>query len=154
PHRSLSVFLRQSLDQLFRGHKHSARWHDCEAQPGQCKKPNRWITTLAAQQGRRRLGRHRRLHRHQSDDRRIGHCLPQQQQQQQKQRLACGARAIEWAFLPNWSAKLEYDFLGWTAGHLLFQLGSLPATLSPRAIATSQMVKVGISYLFNWSRGY
>jgi outer membrane immunogenic protein len=52
---------------------------------------------------------------------------------------------IEWAFWPNWSAKVEYNYLGLVIGHLLFLLGRLPpyiysspATPSPRAIETSR----------------
>jgi outer membrane immunogenic protein len=58
---------------------------------------------------------------------------------------------IEWAFANNWSAKLEYDYLG-----LGSQTFTVPAgspflandifTVSNRNI---QMVKVGINYLFN-----
>jgi outer membrane immunogenic protein len=58
----------------------------------------------------------------------------------------------EWAFAPNWSVKLEYDYLG-LGNRTLF----IPAT-SPFLAGDTftfnnrnvQMVKVGVNYLFNW----
>jgi outer membrane immunogenic protein len=58
---------------------------------------------------------------------------------------------IEWAFLPNWSAKVEYNYLGlddrtFTVPAASPFLASDTFTQSNRSI---QMVKVGINYLFN-----
>ena len=60
---------------------------------------------------------------------------------------------IEWAFLPNWSAKVEYNYLGLDDRTFIVPAGPLflagdTFTQSNRNI---QMVKVGINYLFNWS---
>jgi outer membrane immunogenic protein len=58
----------------------------------------------------------------------------------------------EWMFVPNWSVKFEYDYLG--LGNRTF---FIPATapLLPGDTFTSnnrniQMVKFGVNYLFNW----
>jgi outer membrane immunogenic protein len=58
---------------------------------------------------------------------------------------------VEWAFAPNWTVKLEYDFLG---------LNSLPvvSTTAPATVVANsssnnhnlQMFTVGVNYLFNW----
>jgi hypothetical protein len=92
-------------------------------------------------QGRWRLGRQRRLHR-----RRIDHRL----QQQHQQRLAGD---IEWAFLPNWSAKVEYNYLGLDDRTFTVPAGSpfLAGDTFTQSNRSIQMVKVGINYLFNSS---
>ena len=62
---------------------------------------------------------------------------------------------IEWAFAPNWSAKLEYNYLGLDDRTFVVPAGTVPPlflagetfTQSNRNI---QMVKVGINYRFNW----
>jgi outer membrane immunogenic protein len=61
---------------------------------------------------------------------------------------------IEWAFAPNWSAKIEYDFLGlnsrtFTVPDGGFFAGDTFTTSNPNV----QMVKVGINYLFNYGVG-
>ena len=59
---------------------------------------------------------------------------------------------IEWAFAPNWSTKLEYDYLGLSsrtftvAGGAPFLAGDV-FTTGNRNIS---MVKLGVNYLFNW----
>jgi outer membrane immunogenic protein len=61
---------------------------------------------------------------------------------------------IEWAFAPNWSVKIEYDYLG-----LNNQTFTIPAGvfLASDTFTTSnpnvQMVKVGVNYLFNYGVG-
>ena len=59
---------------------------------------------------------------------------------------------VEWAFTNNWTAKLEYDYLG-----LSSQTTTVPLTspiLAGDTITTNtrdlEMVKVGINYLFNY----
>jgi outer membrane immunogenic protein len=61
---------------------------------------------------------------------------------------------IEWAFTPNWSAKIEYDYLGlnsqtFTAPAGGFLAGDTFTTNSNNV----QMVKVGVNYLFNYGVG-
>jgi outer membrane immunogenic protein len=60
---------------------------------------------------------------------------------------------IEWAFLPNWSAKVEYNYLGLEDRTFTVPAGSpflAGDTFTPNR--SIQMVKVGINYLFTWSR--
>ena len=60
---------------------------------------------------------------------------------------------IEWGFAPNWTARLEYDFLG-----LNNQTFTVPAGTSFGNPASSititdrdvQTLTVGVNYLFNW----
>ena len=54
---------------------------------------------------------------------------------------------VEWAFAPNWTARLEYDFLG-----LSSQTFNVPAigdvvTIKNRDVQT---LTLGLNYLFNW----
>jgi len=60
---------------------------------------------------------------------------------------------IEWAFAPNWSAKVEYNYLGLEDRTFTVPAGSpfLAGDTFTRN-RNIQMVKVGINYLFNWSR--
>jgi len=54
---------------------------------------------------------------------------------------------VEWAFAPNWTVKLEYDFLG------LNSLPTAPATVVANGSGNNhnlQMFTVGVNYLFNW----
>src|SRR5215831_7465548 len=63
---------------------------------------------------------------------------------------------IEWAFAPNWSAKVEYNYLGLDDRTFIVPAGVpgfLPGDTSTQSNRNIQMVKVGINYLFNWS-GY
>jgi outer membrane immunogenic protein len=63
---------------------------------------------------------------------------------------------IEWALAPNWSVKIEYDYLGlnsqtFTAPAGTFLAGDTFTTSKPNV----QMVKVGANYLFKyWVGGY
>jgi outer membrane immunogenic protein len=59
---------------------------------------------------------------------------------------------IEWAFALNWSAKVEYNHIGFDSRTFTFPVGSLflvGDTLVERN-REIQTVKVGINYLFNW----
>jgi outer membrane immunogenic protein len=62
---------------------------------------------------------------------------------------------IEWAFLPNWSAKVEYNHLGLDDRTFIVPAGSpfLPGDTFTRS-RDINLVKVGINYRFNWSGGY
>jgi outer membrane immunogenic protein len=63
---------------------------------------------------------------------------------------------IEWAFAPNWSAKVEYNYLGLDDRTFIVPAGVpgfLPGDTFTQSNRNIQMVKVGINYLFNWS-GY
>jgi outer membrane immunogenic protein len=60
---------------------------------------------------------------------------------------------IEWAFLPNWSAKVEYNYLGLEDRTFTVPAGSpFLAGDTFTHNRSIQMVKVGINYLFTWSR--
>jgi outer membrane immunogenic protein len=67
-------------------------------------------------------------------------------------RLGAG---IEWAFLPNWSAKVEYNYLGLDDRTFTVPAGFpfLSGDTFTQNNRNIQMVKVGINYRFNWS-GY
>src|SRR5262247_2673054 len=58
---------------------------------------------------------------------------------------------IEWAFLPNWSAKVEYNYLGLGDRTFTVPAGSpfLASDTFTQSNRSIQMVKVGINYLFN-----
>jgi len=63
---------------------------------------------------------------------------------------------IEWAFAPNWSAKVEYNYLGLDDRTFIVPAGVpgfLPGDTFTQSNRNIQMVKVGVNYLFNWS-GY
>jgi outer membrane immunogenic protein len=57
-------------------------------------------------------------------------------------------------FRPNWSAKVEYNYLGLDDRTFVVPAG-VPPFLAGDTFTQSnrniQMVKVGINYLFNWS---
>ena len=61
---------------------------------------------------------------------------------------------IEWAFAPNWSAKVEYNFLGLDDRRFIAPVGFItPGFAGDSFIERNrdiQMVKVGINYRFNW----
>jgi outer membrane immunogenic protein len=62
---------------------------------------------------------------------------------------------IEWAFAPNWSAKVEYNFLG-LDDRTFIAPGGFGRLAGDTFFVTNrdiQMVKVGVNYRFNWS-GY
>jgi opacity protein-like surface antigen len=52
---------------------------------------------------------------------------------------------IEWAFAPNWTAKIEYDFLGLNNQSFTVPVGtpSLAAMLSPSPIVTRKRCRLG-----------
>jgi outer membrane immunogenic protein len=61
---------------------------------------------------------------------------------------------IEWAFAPNWSAKVEYNYLGLDDRTFIVPAavpGFLPGDTFTQSNRNIQMVKVGVNYLFNWS---
>jgi outer membrane immunogenic protein len=62
---------------------------------------------------------------------------------------------IEWAFAPNWSAKVEYNFLGLDDRTFVTPFGfqRLAGDTFFERNRDIQMVKVGINYRFSWS-GY
>jgi outer membrane immunogenic protein len=62
---------------------------------------------------------------------------------------------IEWAFAPNWSAKVEYNYLGLDDRTFTVPVGSpfLAGDTFTQSNRNVQMVKAGINYRFNWS-GY
>jgi outer membrane immunogenic protein len=51
----------------------------------------------------------------------------------------------EWAFAPNWSAKLEYDYLGLNGE----QIGANTGTIFTLSNPNVQQVTVGVNYLFH-----
>ena len=60
---------------------------------------------------------------------------------------------VEWAFAYNWSAKIEYDYLGLSSRSFTVPAGS--PILAGDTFTTGnnnniQMVKFGINYRFNW----
>jgi outer membrane immunogenic protein len=59
---------------------------------------------------------------------------------------------IEWGFAPNWTAKIEYDFLG--LNNQTFTVPAGAPFLVGDAITTTnrdvQTLTVGLNYLFNW----
>ena len=70
--------------------------------------------------------------------------------------MARPAAVGEWAIAPNWSVKIEYDYLGlngrtFTVPAGGFLAGDIFTTSNPNV----QMVKVGANYLFKyWAGGY
>jgi outer membrane immunogenic protein len=62
---------------------------------------------------------------------------------------------IEWAFAANWSAKVEYNYLGLEDRTFVVPAGSpfFPGDTFTRGNRNIQMVKGGINYRFNWG-GY
>jgi outer membrane immunogenic protein len=53
---------------------------------------------------------------------------------------------IEYAFAPNWSAKLEYDHIDYVGRDLLFT--GIPGNSIMRESVSDSLVKVGINYHF------
>jgi outer membrane immunogenic protein len=62
---------------------------------------------------------------------------------------------VEWAFAQNWSAKVEYNYLGLEDRTFTVPAGSpfFPGDAFTRSNRNVQMVKAGINYRFNWG-GY
>jgi outer membrane immunogenic protein len=58
---------------------------------------------------------------------------------------------IEWAFATNWSAKIEYDFLGLTDRTFIVPSGVLAGDTFTTHDRDLQMVKFGINYRFGWT---
>jgi outer membrane immunogenic protein len=60
---------------------------------------------------------------------------------------------VEWAFTNNWTARVEYDYVGLSNESFTVPAGFPPATVGD-VISTNnrniQMVTVGVNYLFNW----
>jgi len=60
---------------------------------------------------------------------------------------------VEYAFAPNWTAKVEYDFLGLSNTSFTVPAGALGLPTG-YTVSTSnrdiQMLTVGFNYLFNW----
>lgn len=62
---------------------------------------------------------------------------------------------IEWAFAPNWSAKVEYDYLALSSRTFTLPPGGfLPGDTFTSSNPNVQMVKFGLNYLFNGIGGY
>jgi outer membrane immunogenic protein len=59
---------------------------------------------------------------------------------------------LEWAFANNWTAKIEYDYLGLNSRSFTVPAGSpfLAGDTFNTGSNNVQTVKVGINYLFNW----
>jgi outer membrane immunogenic protein len=55
-----------------------------------------------------------------------------------------GGGGIEWAFAPNWTAKLEYQYLG-------LSMHSFVADRFTVNNASVQTLTLGVNYLFNWA---
>src|SRR5262249_46577647 len=64
---------------------------------------------------------------------------------------------IEYAFLPNWSAKVEYDFFDFGTKDQTFTspllLSPFTATASTSIREVVHTVKVGVNYRFDWGSG-
>jgi outer membrane immunogenic protein len=60
---------------------------------------------------------------------------------------------VEWAFYNNWTARLEYDYVGLSNTTLTVPATSpvLPGDVFTTHNRNIQLVTVGINYLFNWS---
>ena len=55
---------------------------------------------------------------------------------------------LEWAFTPNWSAKIEYNYLDFGSKTYNF---TAPGAAATAAIDSAyHLVKAGINYRFNW----
>ena len=57
---------------------------------------------------------------------------------------------IEWAFAPNWTARIEYDKLFLDNRSFTVQSGALTGDTLTVFHRDVQTVTVGINYLFNW----
>jgi outer membrane immunogenic protein len=61
---------------------------------------------------------------------------------------------IEWAFAPNWSVKIEYDYLGLNSRTFTVPAGGfLAGDTFTTGKPSVQMVKVGANYLFKYAVG-
>jgi opacity protein-like surface antigen len=61
---------------------------------------------------------------------------------------------VEWAFANNWSAKIEYDYLGLSSQTFAVPAGSpfLAGDTFTTNSRSVQMVKAGVNFLFNGGR--
>jgi outer membrane immunogenic protein len=60
---------------------------------------------------------------------------------------------IEWAFAYNWSAKIEYDYLGLSGQNFTTPVGFLPGGVVDTFSTSNhniQMIKLGVNYRFGW----
>jgi outer membrane immunogenic protein len=59
---------------------------------------------------------------------------------------------VEWGFAPNWTARLEYDFLGLNSSSTTVPVTSpvIPGDVVIVNNRDVQTVTVGINYLFKW----
>jgi len=62
---------------------------------------------------------------------------------------------VEYAFLPNWSAKIEYNYIDFGTQNLSFPLTTTPAvaglpTIPAQVKETMQIVKAGVNYRFSY----
>ncbi len=57
---------------------------------------------------------------------------------------------IEYALDDNWSAKIEYDYLGFGSQSMSFTTITPPATLGSNASLNVQEIKAGLNYRFSW----
>jgi outer membrane immunogenic protein len=64
---------------------------------------------------------------------------------------------VEWAFTTNWTARLEYDYVGLNSRSFTipvgFPVGVAGDVFTTRNNRNVQMVTVGVNYLFNWGGG-
>jgi outer membrane immunogenic protein len=56
---------------------------------------------------------------------------------------------VEWGFAPNWSAKLEYNYIDFGSTNIAV-LGTVSGVTNISSTATVNVVKGGINYRFNW----
>lgn len=57
---------------------------------------------------------------------------------------------LEYALDDNWSAKIEYDYLGFGSQSMNFSTITPSATLTPNASLNVQEIKAGLNYRFSW----
>ena len=58
---------------------------------------------------------------------------------------------VEWAFTNNWTAKLEYEYLGLNSRQIVVPAGfAIAGDTISSGNRDVQTLKVGINYLFNW----
>lgn len=57
---------------------------------------------------------------------------------------------LEYALDDNWSAKIEYDYLGFGSQSMNFSTITPTATLTPNASLNVQEIKAGLNYRFGW----
>jgi outer membrane immunogenic protein len=66
---------------------------------------------------------------------------------------------LEYAFFNNWTAKFEYDYLGFGSKNVVFTTSCPTCSFLPifthtqNVSADKHIFKVGLNYLFNWGKG-